>query len=240
MLEICVDDAAGVAAALEGGADRIELCSALELGGLTPSGALVARAVTTGLPVHAMVRPRAGSFVHDADEVALMVDEIGRVLAQGVAGVVVGALRPNGRLDTAALARFRDAARDAAIVLHRAIDLTPDPVAAVEEACALGFDKILSAGGARNAADASETLAAMVAAAAGRLSVIAGSGVTPANVAELIAATGVREVHSSASEAGPAPDPRSVALGFATGPRRVTSAGLVRRLRAAIEQGPER
>lgn len=235
-LEICVDDAAGLAAAVEGGADRIELCSALELGGLTPSPALLSRAVATGVPVHAMVRPRGGSFVHEPDEIALMADEIERVLAMGATGVVVGALRPDNRLDADALARFRETAGTALLVLHRAIDLTPDPIEAVDEASRLGFDKILSSGGSPTAMEGIPFLARMVEAANGRISIMAGSGVTPENVTELIRQTGVREVHGSASEAGPAPDARSVAMGFATGPRRMTSAATIRLLRAATRE----
>lgn len=234
ILEICVDDAAGVDAAVAGGADRIELCSALELGGLTPSAALLDHALRTGCPIHMMVRPRAGGFVYDDSDVALMVEEIGTAIATGAAGVVVGALLPDGGLDRQALARFRDAARDARIVLHRAIDLVADPVAAVREAAALGYDKILSSGGASTAIDGTATLTAMVAAAGERLSIIAGSGVRPDNVARIIADSGVREVHGSASTIGAAPDAATLRLGFATGPRRVTDQAIVRRLRAAI------
>lgn len=236
ILEICVDDAAGVDAAVAGGADRIELCSALELGGLTPSTALLEHALRTDCPIHAMIRPCAGGFVYGEDDVALMVEEIGLAIARGAAGVVVGALRPGGELDHDALARFRDAARDATIVLHRAIDLVPDRVAAVREAVALGYDKILSSGGAPTAVEGIVALAAMVAAAGERLSIIAGSGVTPDTVARIIAGTGVREVHGSASRLGPEPDAATVRLGFATGPRRVTDEATVTRLRAAINE----
>ncbi len=234
LLEICVDDPAGIDAALAGGADRIELCSALELGGLTPSAALIERAVGSGIRTHMMIRPRAGGFVLEAGEAALMLDEIRLGLARGVAGMVVGALRPDGTLDREALARFRDAARDATLVLHRAIDLVPDPVAAVRAAAALGCDKILSSGGAISAAQGMATLAAMVAAAGDRLSIIAGAGITPENVGEILARTGVREVHGSASRPGPDPDAATLRLGFATGPRRRTDETIVRRLRAAI------
>ncbi|WP_066809588.1 copper homeostasis protein CutC [Sphingomonas asaccharolytica] len=240
ILEICVDDAAGVDAAVAGGADRIELCSALELGGLTPSAALLDHALKSGRPIHTMIRPRAGGFVYSEDDLALMVEEISGAVARGVGGVVVGALRPDGRLDREVLGRFRDAARDATIVLHRAIDLVPDPVAAVGEAIALGYDKILSSGGALTAVEGMTTLAAMVAAAGERLSIIAGAGVRPDNVARIIAATGVREAHGSASRPGPQPDDATVRLGFATGPRRATDEAIVRRLRAAIwEKGSE-
>ena len=236
LLEICVDDAAGVDAAHAGGADRIELCAALELGGLTPSPALIDHAVASGLPVHMMIRPRAGGFVLEPGEAQLMRDEIRFGLARGAAGVVVGALLPDGNLDREALARFRDAVPDATLVLHRAIDLVPDPVAAVHAAAALGYDKILSSGGAPSAAQGVATLAAMAATAGDRLSIIAGAGVTPENAAEILARTGVREIHGSASRPGPDPDAATLRLGFATGPRRRTDQRIVRRLRAAIDE----
>jgi copper homeostasis protein len=237
LLEICIDDPASLDAAVAGGADRIELCAALELGGLTPSAAMLARAVASGVPVHAMIRPRAGGFVLDAGEAALMADEIGRMIAGGAAGVVVGALTDDGRLDRAALARFRAAARDAAIVLHRAIDLTPDPVAAVAEARALGFDAVLSSGGALTATEGAATLRRMVEAAGDGLVVIAGAGITFDNVGRLVAKTGVRAVHGSASVAGARADPHAVRLGFGTASRRRTDADIVRRMR--IELGRE-
>jgi len=234
LLEICVDDAAGVQAAVAGGADRIELCSALELGGLTPSAALLDAALATGCPTHVMIRPRAGGFVLGDGEATLMIAEIEHAVARGAAGVVVGALHADGTLDREALARFRDAAHNAAIVLHRAIDLVPDPVAAVGAAASLGYDKILSSGGAQTAIEGMATLAAMVAAAGDRLAIVAGSGVTPDNVARLVAGSGVREVHGSASRPGPDPDAAAMQLGFASGPRRVTDRAIVERLRAAL------
>ena len=237
LLEICVDDSAGLRAAVAGGADRIELCSALELGGLTPSAALLEQALQTDCPTHMMIRPRAGGFVLGEGEAALMVDEIRLAAARGVAGVVVGAVRPDGGLDREALARFRDAAQGATLVLHRAIDLVPDPLAAVREAAALGYDKILSSGGAPTAILGIPVLAAMVAEAGKRLSIIAGSGVTPANVARLVAETGVSEVHGSASAPGSEPDAATLRLGFATGPRRHTDRMIVAQLRAALAEG---
>ena len=230
LVEICVDDIAGVNAAKAGGADRIELCGALALGGLTPSAALVAHAVASGLPVHAMVRPVQGGFVYDAETLALMIDEIARLRTLGVAGVVLGATRPDGTLHRDALARLRDAATGLQLVLHRAIDLAPDPIAAIACAVSVGCDHVLSSGGAPTAPEGAAMLAAMVAEARGRLSVIAGAGVRPDNVAALIVATGVGAVHSSAAESSTWQDPRIAALGFATGPRRITRATIVRSL----------
>jgi copper homeostasis protein len=236
LLEICVGDPASIAEAVAGGADRLELCSAHELGGLTPSGALIDRAMASGLPVHVLIRPRAGGFVLEDGEADLMIADIRQALSRGAAGVVVGALLPNGRLDHEAMARFRDAAGDAVTVLHRAIDLAADPIAVIEEASALGYDKVLSSGGAASAPEGAAMLARMVEAARGRLSIVAGAGVRPDNIAALVAATGVREVHGSASRLGPAPDEAAVRLGFAFGARRITDRAIVASMRAHLDQ----
>jgi len=223
LLEICVEDGHGIDAAFAGGADRIELCSALALGGLTPPAALVARAVASGLPVHAMVRPRAGDFVYSPQEILLMAEEIACLRALGVSGVVVGATHVDGRPDQAALGTLRDAAQGLEIVLHRAVDLAPDPVAAVAIAADLGFDHVLSSGGEANASMGAAMLAAMVGEAKGRLKIIAGAGVRPDNVVALLAASGVDAVHASAAREQDWPDARVCRLGFAVGPRRQTS-----------------
>jgi copper homeostasis protein len=233
LLEICLDDLAGVRAAAEGGADRIELCSALALGGLSPSPAFAAAALESGLVVHAMVRPRAGDFVYSPDELALMIAEIRDLASAGVAGVVVGATREDGSPDGASLARLRDAAAGLDIVLHRAIDLAPDPCAAVELAASLGFDHVLSSGGAQTALEGAATLSKMVEAAAGRINIMAGSGVTADNVADLIRMTGVQAVHASASDQGPWPDPRVASFGFGQPQKRFTDASRVAALSAA-------
>lgn len=113
-LEIAVTSAAGAVTARDGGADRVELCSALELGGVTPSQGLVEATVATGVPVHALVRCRPGGFVYDTDELEVMVREIRALVRSGVAGVVVGALREDGSLDVDAVRWFVEAALDAA------------------------------------------------------------------------------------------------------------------------------
>jgi copper homeostasis protein len=237
LLEICVDDADGVAAVVAAGADRIELCGALALGGLTPSAALVAHAVESGVPVHAMVRPRDGDFRYDCADMALATKEIRHMVALGVAGVVVGAMADDRRLDLDVLARWREAAAGVAIVLHRAIDLVADPVEAVGQAAALGYDHILTSGGAATAEQGAEVIAKMVAAADGRLSIIAGSGVSADNVAALIARTGVDAVHASASMREDWGDSRVLDMGFAMGPRRRTSADHIAAIRRKIGEG---
>ncbi|MEU2248572.1 copper homeostasis protein CutC [Streptomyces sp. NPDC019224] len=204
-LEIAVTSPAGARAARENGADRVELCTALELGGVTPSAALVEAVAAEGLPVQVLVRCRPGDFVHDADEVALMVAEVRSVIASGAAGVVVGALTADGALDTGAVARLAEAARTADrpvdVTLHRAIDQSADPVAAAALLPSLGLTRVLTSGGAPAAAEGLAAITAMVAAAPG-VEVMAGGGVRLADIPAL-AAAGVAAVHLSAKVRAP-------------------------------------
>lgn len=237
-LEIAVTSATGAATALAGGADRVELCSALELGGLTPSQGLVEAAVATGIPVHVLVRCRPGGFVHDPDEVDLMERELVAVLRSGATGVVVGALRPDRTLDADTLTRFVAAARterpDAEVTLHRAIDHAADPVAAVAGLAGLGFTRVLTSGGAPTALAGADTIARMVV-AAGPVQVMAGAGVTPADVPVLLA-TGAAAVHLSAKRlADTAHGGVPMGTGDAGTGHFETDAEVVRAARAAVD-----
>jgi copper homeostasis protein len=222
-LEIAVTSPAGARIALAGGADRVELCVALELGGVTPSQALVEAAVAAGLPVHVLVRCRPGDFRYDADEIALMTAEVRSVLAAGAAGVVVGALTGSGSLDTAAIRRWADAAGTAEVTLHRAIDRSADPVAAAAVAAELGLTRILTSGGAATAGAGVATIERMAAAAPG-IQVMAGGGVRTADIPALVAA-GAAAVHLSAKraasprDAGPATSESRDALAPLASPR---------------------
>ena len=232
-LEVCVDTAEGLAQAVAGGADRIELCAALAVGGLTPSAGLMALAAGCGVPVVAMIRPRAGDFVWSEVEVGMMEAEIAAVRAAGLAGVVLGASLPDGRLDVPVLRRLVSAAEGLELVLHRAIDLTPDMGAALEEAVALGFHRILTSGGETTAEAGAARIASLVAQAAGRVTVMPGSGVTPGNAA-MLKGLGITEIHASCSASTPALG-RVVEMGFAPRVQRQTDAGAVRALRQALE-----
>ncbi len=241
-LEICIDSVAGCEAAIGGGADRIELCGALLVGGLTPPAGLVAlvveRARAAGVRVHAMVRPRAGDFTYDHDEVATAIADARALVAAGVDGLVFGAVR-GGAIDGAVTLAWLDAVRtmrpDIDLTLHRAVDLLPDPVAAVDAAVSLGFHRILTSGGAVSAVDGAATIAAMRAAAGDRIVVMPGAGVKPANVANLLATTGAREVHASAGAPLVQDDSRVTALGFAGPGLARTDPATVRALRNAID-----
>jgi copper homeostasis protein len=245
ILEICVDTPAGVAAAVAGGADRVELCAALSLGGLTPSAGLVDIAVKAAVPVVAMIRPHEGGFRYDEATLCIMVNEIVLMAAAGVEGVVFGATDGAGGLDRAVLARLMQTVRTSEArrgiplrtTLHRAIDLCADPLAALDHAIALGFDRVLSAGGATSARAGSACLAAMRRRAADRCEIVAGAGVDAANVRALIDATGVGAVHASCradAVARDAEDDRAVTLGFGATARQ-TSLADVRALRLALD-----
>ncbi len=234
-VEIAVQDRAGVRVALEAGADRIELCSALGVGGLTPSAGLIEAAVAEAQSagrdgfVHVLIRPRAGGFVYDADEVELALADIRYARRAGASGVVVGALDAVGAVDTDAFARFVAEAGDLDVTFHRAIDIAPDPLGALDTLAALGVRRILTSGGASRSIDGVGMLAALAAESAGRVQVMAGGGVGVTDIAG-IAATGVDAVHLSA---------RTTVTGSPSGPGGgaasydVTDAAVVREALAA-------
>lgn len=200
-LEIAVQDAAGVRVAREIGAARVELAQGLALGGLTPSATTIELALEAsgadGPEIHVLVRPRSGGFFYDDGELAVIEGDIRHAVARGVHGVVIGVQNAAGTLDVDALARLRDAAGDASVTLHRVIDVTSDPLAALDIVRELGFARVLTSGGASSAIDGVDTLRALVSRAEGAVQIMAGSGVSAANVVE-IADTGVDAVHFSA------------------------------------------
>jgi len=234
-LEIAVENPDGVAAAVAGGADRLELAAALALGGLTPSAGLVVAAVAGGIPVHVLVRPREGGFDYTASERALLLDDVRRAVDAGAAGVVVGSL-VDGAVDTALVAAVRDAVGAAEVTFHRAFDTLADRGAALEQLVDLGVDRILTSGGASRAADAADVLAGLVAQADGRIQVMAGAGVDAGNVGALLA-TGVAAVHASAKRS--VTERQAVRLGSASdagsSSRAATDEASVRALRAAVD-----
>lgn len=233
-LEVCVADPQSLAAAIEGGAERIELCSALELGGLTPLPGLMALAAQSGIETYALIRPRSGDFVFDAHDEAAMLRDIDAVRAAGLHGVVLGANRPDGTLDAELLARLLAHAKGLGSTLHRAIDLVPDFADAAETAISLGFDRILTSGGAPTVLEGLGQLALAHATARGRIKIMAGSGVRPDNVLELLAAVTVDEVHSSCAGTPVASAEGAVRLGFAAKTKRHTDAGVVRAFRETL------
>lgn len=202
LLEIAVQDVAGALIAVDGGADRLELCVALaETGGLTPSVGLldaVLGAVPGHVGVHVLVRPRPGGFTYSPDELGVQVRDVRAAVAAGAAGVVVGALTPVGDVDRDAIGALSDAADGREVTFHRALDTVVDLQPAIDTVVELGVVRVLTSGGAPRSIDGVDRLRRTVALAAGRIQVMAGGGVRPQDIPALVA-VGVSAVHLSAS-----------------------------------------
>jgi glucosamine--fructose-6-phosphate aminotransferase (isomerizing) len=235
LIEICVDSPQGLRDAVAGGADRIELCSALALGGLTPAPGLIALARDCPVPVRAMIRPRDGNFQFDGAERTAMLRDVDAVRAAGLGGIVIGALTPDGTLDIGLLRALVARAEGLDVTLHRAVDLLADPVAALDIAIDLGIATILTSGGAPTASEGMATITAMRARAGDRIEILAGSGVRASNVAALVARTGVRAVHASCSMPRHA-SAEAVEMGFEMAHSRTTDRAEVAALRASLQR----
>lgn len=159
ILEVCVDSYASAMAAIRGGADRLELCSALAVGGLTPSAALLRqiRAVSD-IPIRCLMRPRGGDFLYTKEEIQQMAMEISLLREAGADGFVIGCLNADGELDPTAMKPLLDAAKGCGLTLHRCIDVSRDPPQTYRDAAALGIDTVLTSGAAGNCMAGMETI----------------------------------------------------------------------------------
>ena len=197
IVEAAVESLDDALAAVDGGAHRLELCADLDLGGTTPSTALVAEVCgRVHVPVLVMIRPRGGGFVYSETELSRMCEDVAMARAVGAAGVVLGVLDSFDRLDLERTAALVEAAEGLPVTFHRAIDLVPRRVAAMDALAALGVARVLSSGGAASASEGADELKAMVERAADRLTVVAGGGVRAGNARAVVARSGVREVHA--------------------------------------------
>lgn len=205
-LEICCGDLNSVLAAAEGGARRIELCSALGEGGVTPSIGLISMAVASGIPdINVLIRPRPGDFCYSEAEVELMALDARNAVKAGATGIVIGALTPQGDIDVPTCRRIIDAAGSCNVTFHRAFDLCRDAATALETVIELGCRSLLTSGQAASAFEGMEMLGDLVKRAGGRISIMAGAGVNPENCRSIIKTTKVPAVHTSARETAPGP-----------------------------------
>jgi len=200
LLEISVETVERAAGAERGGADRIELCNALTVGGLTPGRELMkAVRAAVRVPVFAMIRPRAGDFVYSREEFAAMRESIALARDMGMGGVVLGILRRDGRVDVERTRELVEEASEIEVTFHRAIDEAAKLLEAVDAIAETGAARILTSGGKGSALDGAGTIAAMVERARGRIGIVPGAGITAGNVAEIVRRTGVGEVHAALS-----------------------------------------
>lgn len=200
LLEVCCGDIESVIAANEGGAGRIELCSALADGGVTPSAGFIRQAVTLSrIPVNVLIRPRGGDFLYTPAEVEIMEHDIRLCAEYGAAGVVIGALTSDGLIDEAVTGRLVAAAGEGmSVTFHRAFDLCRDAAEGLEQLINLGCDRVLTSGQRASAIEGEDTLRALRDRAAGRIIILAGAGVNAGSAARLIASGAADEVHASA------------------------------------------
>jgi copper homeostasis protein len=205
-LEICIDSVESAIAAERGGAKRVELCSDLLEGGITPGAGLIG-AVRRHIDIDmfVMIRPRGADFCYSDTEFEVMREEIAHARNLGADGIVLGLLDQQGRVDGPRTRRLVELVVPMAVTFHRAIDMTPDLQTALEDVIATGANRILTSGGAPTVMRGLAEITRMVQAAAGRIAIMPGGGITPENIAAIAQTTGVTEFHSSARTAVPSP-----------------------------------
>jgi copper homeostasis protein len=208
LFEICATNIQSALTAERAGANRIELCSALDGGGLTPSPGLIraARQLLT-IPVNVLIRPREGNFVYDQHELDIMLDDIRFCRDAGVNGVVIGALDPEGHIDTSQMQQMIQAAGPLEVTCHRAFDYAKAPFAALETLINLGVHRILSSGQAVGAYEGRNMLKQFVETSAGRISIMPGAGITYKNIRDIAETTGAREFHFTGRKKTIQPNP---------------------------------
>lgn len=236
--EICVDSPEGVIAARDGQADRVELCDNLFEGGTTPSiGAIKMARRVGGIKLHVIIRPRGGDFLYSDVEFETMRFDIEAARSSRVDGIVIGLLTTDGKIDKERTTELVTLAQPMSVTFHRAFDMCVDPFAGLEDLVEAGVDRVLTSGQQADALSGAETIKKLVEAAGDRIGVIACGGIDETNVAEIVAATGAKELHFTAFEDVSSEmeyKNENVAMGSGDAPseyvRRVTSAEKVQRV----------
>ena len=197
LLECCVDSVESALAAKAGGADRLEICSGLPVGGLSPSPCLFRRIKETcgNLKLHVLLRPRVGDFCYSDEESEIIREEVKMFRELGADGVVIGILTPEGELDVERMRKLVKEAEGMSVTLHRAFDMCIAPQEALEEAVALGIRTILTSGQRNSAAEGADLLELLVELADNRITIMPGAGVSPENLPLLIEQTKAKAFH---------------------------------------------
>ncbi|MEZ5860882.1 MAG: copper homeostasis protein CutC [Geminicoccaceae bacterium] len=203
-IEICVENTDGLIAAQNAGADRAELCASLMEGGLTPSQGMIECALRIAtIPFHVIVRPRGGDFLYSAIELEAMRADVRHLRQLGVAGVVIGCLTPDGAIDEARMKTLVEDAGPLAVTCHRAFDMAADPIEAIEALVRAGVHRVLTSGQRETAEEGIPTLKRIMAAAAGRIGIMACGELNAANIARVRQAVDPDEMHFAAPRKEP-------------------------------------
>ncbi|MGJ7041357.1 copper homeostasis protein [Shinella sp. BE166] len=199
LIELCVEGIDGFLAAQDAGADRVELCASLVEGGLTPSLATIRAAVKSAkIPVHVIIRPRGGDFLYSETEFETMAEDIKALREEGVAGVVIGCLTPDGRIDEARTKTLVEAARPMSVTCHRAFDMTVDAREALEALIRCGVNRVLTSGQRDTAVEGIAILKSAHEQAAGRITVMGCGALDAQNIKKVRDETGLTELHFAA------------------------------------------
>ena len=199
-LEICTASAEDCVAAEQGGADRIELNCALMLGGLTPSlGCLHEALAAARIPIIAMIRPRAGGFCYSATEFKVMQRDLELALSAGAAGVAFGILKADGTIDHERCRQIISLCAGRPVVFHRAFDVVPSPLAALDQLVDLGVTRVMTSGQEASAYNGASQIAEFIRYAAGRIEILPAGGINRFTVADVISRTGCNQIHASLS-----------------------------------------
>ncbi|AOF91389.1 copper homeostasis protein CutC [Sinorhizobium sp. RAC02] len=199
LIELCVEGIDGFLAAQEAGADRVELCASLVEGGLTPSLATIRAAVKAAkIPVHVIIRPRGGDFLYSDTEFETMVEDIKALRDEGVSGVVIGCLTPDGRIDELRTKALVEAAGPMSVTCHRAFDMTADAREALEALIRCGIDRVLTSGQRDTAVEGVAILKAAVEQADGRIVIMGCGALDAGNIQTVRDETGLTEMHFAA------------------------------------------
>jgi copper homeostasis protein len=242
VLEVCIDSVEAARAAEAGGAQRVELCSDLAEGGITPSAGLIDSVRSAvNIPVFVMMRPRGGDFCYSADEFDVMRKDVAIAQSSGADGVVLGLLLPDGTIDVERTRELVGGSRPMQVTFHRAIDLSANLEESLEQVIATGADRVLTSGGKQTAIEGGTVIAQMIANSRQRISVMVCGGLRKANLGEIARVTGASEFHASLRQKTISPvtyrphRPSLSANGLDEYARYATSADEVRAMRRVLD-----
>lgn len=243
LLEICCGSLDDAIEAERGGADRVELCAALFLGGLTPSlGTVIEAKSRLRIPVIVMIRPRGGGFCYSETEMAAMERDTSLAIEHGADGIVFGILKPDGAIDMERSRRIRRLIGDRQAVFHRAFDVTPDPFRALDQLIELGITRVLTSGQQDSAPEGAPLIKELIEHTAGRIEILPGGGIKPHLLRQFVEATRCTQIHLTAFKEATDTSTRGrpqVTFGGALYPPedtfQITDSGLVQQIAGALK-----